>query len=176
MTPPYIILIAGPNGVGKSTFAKWYLRQRLACKMIVDPDAIAKQLNIADEAQRNIAAGRIALETIDANIHMRFSFAIETTLSGKTLASKLEQACEAGYTIEICILQIPSVEISSNRVAERVTSGGHDIPFDAQLRRFERSYRNFHEIYSEVCHEWSIYDASINPPELKSTGCGGFST
>ncbi|MBU3680021.1 MAG: hypothetical protein FGM32_10515 [Candidatus Kapabacteria bacterium] len=57
MTPPYIILVAGPNGVGKSTFAKWYLQRHPDCSVIVDPDAIAKQLPIADEAQRNIAAG-----------------------------------------------------------------------------------------------------------------------
>lgn len=176
MDTPYIIVIAGPNGVGKSTFAKWYLRQRPACKMIVDPDAIAKELNIPDEAQRSIAAGRIALETIDANVRTRVSFAIESTLSGKTLAAKLEQAHNAGYSIEICLLQIPSVEISTQRVVERVNAGGHNIPADAQLRRFERSYRNFHDIYIEVCHEWSIYDADINPPELKSTGRGGFST
>jgi predicted ABC-type ATPase len=174
MDTPYIIVIAGPNGVGKSTFARWYLRQRPACKMIVDPDAIAKELNIPDEAQRNIAAGRIALETIDANICIRISFAIETTLSGKTLADKLEQARQAGYSIEICLLLIPSVEISAQRVVKRVRTGGHNIPADAQLRRFERSYRNFHKKYIEVCHVWNVYDATVDPPEHKGRGRGGF--
>ena len=44
MKPPYIIIVAGPNGIGKTTFAKWYLRMFADCELIVDTDAIAREL------------------------------------------------------------------------------------------------------------------------------------
>lgn len=175
MKLPYIIVIAGPNGVGKSSFARWYLAQHPNCEQIVDPDAIARELDDVEATVRNTVAGRIALATIDDLIHQRRSFAIETTLSGRTLAHTLREAETKGYTIAICLLKIPSVDISMNRVVLRVRSGGHDIPINDQLRRFERSYRNFHELYLEVCHVWTIYDARYQPPEITTTGFGGFS-
>ena len=175
MTQPFIILIAGPNGVGKSTFALRYLEDHPDCELIVDPDAIARGLSIPDGPQRNIAAGRIALESIDSLIDAGRCFAIETTLSGKTLATKLMRAHQNGYTIRICLLVVPSIIVSMQRVEARATLGGHDIPMLDQMRRFERSYRNFHDTYSQVCHEWFLYNALFNPPEFISKGGGGFS-
>jgi predicted ABC-type ATPase len=75
MDTPYIIVIAGPNGVGKSTFAKWFLADLPDCAGIVDPDAIARELMELPEQQRNIVAGRLALERIDSLITERVSFA-----------------------------------------------------------------------------------------------------
>ena len=175
MKTPYIIVIAGPNGVGKSSFARWYLAQHPTCERIVDPDAIARELEDVEASVRNTVAGRLALATIDDLIRQGRSFAIETTLSGRSLVQTLRKAEMNGYTIAVCLLKIPSVEISINRVMLRVRSGGHDIPMDDQLRRFERSYRNFHELYVEVCHVWTIYDAQYQPPEIAETGFGGFS-
>jgi len=175
MDTPYIIIIAGPNGVGKSTFAKWYLADLPDCAGIVDPDAIARELHHLPQQQRNLAAGRIALQRIDDLISERMSFAIETTLSGKTLAAKLVHAEAAGYHVVFCLLQVSSVAITIQRVSLRVDLGGHDIPLADQLRRFDRSYRNFHELYIEVCHVWTLYDAEQHPPRVKQRGNGGFS-
>ncbi len=176
MDTPFIIVIAGPNGVGKSTFAKWYLEQHPSCVGIVDPDAIARELNIDNVGVRNVTAGRIALATIESYIEQGSSFAIESTLSGKTLAAKLADASLIGYRIVICLLRIPRLDISSQRVAKRVATGGHNIPYADQQRRFERTYRNFHDHYTEVCHEWNIYDAQLDPPRILATGSGGFAT
>jgi predicted ABC-type ATPase len=175
MDTPYIIVIAGPNGVGKSTFGKWYLADLADCAGIVDPDAIARELMELPEQQRNIVAGRLALERIDSLITERVSFAIETTLSGKTLAAKLMHAESAGYYVILCLLQVPSVATTIQRVSLRVNLGGHNIALADQLRRFDRSYRNFHELYMEVCHEWTLYDAEQDPPRVTQRGNGGFS-
>jgi len=48
-------------------------------------------------------------------------------------------------------LYLPDVEMSINRVAERVRHGGHDIPLDSILRRYPRSLNNLLNVYSPIC-------------------------
>jgi len=171
---PFIIVIGGPNGVGKSTFAAWYLAGYPECVGIVDPDAIRRDLHHIPAAQRDIAAARIALDRIDTLISSRQSFAIETTLSGVTLAHRLKRAEQTGYTIVLCMLAVGSVALTMQRVLLRSLMGGHTIPIDDQLRLFNRSHRNFRTHYIEVCHEWTLYDAEQRPPKLIEQGNGGF--
>lgn len=173
MNTPYIIVIAGPNGVGKSTFAKWYLKGLPDCDLIVDPDAIARDLTDVPIAERNVRAGRLALGLIDSLTERWRSFAIESTLSGKSVALKLQAAARAGYRIVIIMLWVPSVSVSSRRVSRRAAKGGHDIPLDVQIRRFDRSFSNFFTIYQGVCHEWSLYDGFATLPEEIAKGRGG---
>ena len=174
MSSPYIIVIAGPNGVGKSTFSRWYIKSLHSCEMVIDPDTIARELTEVPMAERNIRAGRLAIQLIDSLTARRCSFAIESTLSGTTLALRLRSAAQIGYHVVIIMLWVPSVYVSSRRVAARVVTGGHDIPLDDQIRRFERSYTNFFTIYRGVCHEWSIVDGFARPPEEIANGRGGF--
>jgi predicted ABC-type ATPase len=175
MEQPFIIIIAGPNGVGKSTFARFYLELIPECVEIVDPDVIARTLTEVPENDRAIRAGRIAIERVRLLIELRFSFAIETTLSGKTLAAALLEAAGIGYYIAIKLLRVETIRVSSARVAKRVQQGGHDIPMASQVRRFTRSYDNFFTYYFDVCHEWTIYDAESEQPQLLLTGRGKLS-
>lgn len=174
MQKPFIIVIGGPNGVGKSTFARWYLEGYPECAGIIDPDAIRRDLHDVPEPQRNIAAGRLALHHIDTLITSRKSFAIESTLSGVTLVRRLADARRSGYTILLCVLLVRSVDVTMARVYLRFIMGGHMIAIADQQRRFDRSYRNFRSYYIEVCHEWTLYDAEQHPPKLIEQGCGGF--
>ncbi len=176
MRKPTILVIAGPNGSGKSTFIHWYVKYRQEIVEIVDPDAIARELKIDSETSRQMQAGRAALQRIDRLIASRLSFAIETTLSGKSLADRLRTAANHGFTIEIVLLKLSSVNTSSERVSGRVAQGGHDIPYDVQLRRFDRCYTNFHEFYRSVCHVWTIYDNESQQPRKLDAGRGGLSS
>lgn len=175
MTPPFIIVIAGPNGVGKSTFARFYLELLPERIEIVDPDAIARQLEGVSDSERAIRAGRLAIERIQHLIDLRVSFAIESTLSGKSLAGTLLAAAVAGYYIAIKLLRVESISVSSTRVSKRVQQGGHDIRMADQVRRFNRSYDNFFTLYIEACHEWSIYDAESEQPQHLVSGRGQLS-
>jgi predicted ABC-type ATPase len=55
---PTLTVIAGANGSGKSTLAKQSDRPIL----LIDPDKIAKEINLLDPASAAIAAGRQALD------------------------------------------------------------------------------------------------------------------
>lgn len=160
MQTPFIIVIGGPNGVGKSTFAMEYLRLLPERIEYIDPDMVALGLNTHVEEHRNIAAGRLVLARFDALVQQRRSFAIESTLSGVTLARRLQCARDAGYHIAIRLLVISDVKETMFRVRQRVSSGGHNVPDEVQQRRFQRCYENFRDVYRDICHEWSTHDVS----------------
>lgn len=72
----------------------------------------------------------------------REDFSFETTLSGRGYASLLRDTRAAGYRIRLDFLWIPNLDITRNRVRQRVTKGGHNIPDDVQQRRFQLGIRN----------------------------------
>jgi predicted ABC-type ATPase len=93
---PFIIVIAGPNGVGKSTFTEWYLKTVDDCSCYIDPDAIAREVASDEAINAQVLAARIVLQRFDELVQARQSFAIESTLSGKSLAQRLRQASDMG--------------------------------------------------------------------------------
>lgn len=161
-----IIVIAGPNGAGKSTFAAEYLRREGAGRPFVNGDDIAAKLNPEDPAAAAQAAGRIALRQIEAYVASGTDFAVETTLSGRAYARRIRYWQAKGYRVAIVYLRLPSAEYAVERVAQRVTEGGHDIPEAVVHRRFGRSWTNFRDLYREVADEWLVYDSSVRPPLL----------
>jgi predicted ABC-type ATPase len=55
-------------------------------------------------------------------------------------------------------------------IATRVRHGGHDIPKEDVLRRFDRSWQNFLTDYRLHADSWTFYDNSGNQPVLQEQG------
>lgn len=108
--------------------------------------------------------GRIVLNRIHALIEQRVSFAFETTLSSKTLATLLAQAKDAGFEIELIYLALPDATTAIERVAARVKQGGHNIPTAVIIRRFNRSLKNLFELYIPLVNRWKVFDNYFSPP------------
>ena len=72
---PRVIIIAGPHGAGKTTFAREFLPREAACPVFVNADLIAA--GIAPFAPENAAlrAGRLMLEELAHHFAARISFA-----------------------------------------------------------------------------------------------------
>ncbi len=68
--------------------------------------------------------------------------------------------------MELLYLALPSVEMSSLRVAERVAHGGHNIAAENITRRFPRSLRNLLQDYSSLVDRARCFMNSSNVPEL----------
>lgn len=158
MESPYVIVIGGPNGAGKSTLAKHLLLPNTDITAFVNADVIAATLTDTTDDQRNIVAGRRALELMDNLVERRASFAIESTLSGKTLAARLRSWRALGYRIVMHDVLVYDSSILERRIAHRVTQGGHNIPVPDQRRRLGRSIRNFYELYRGLSDECTIHD------------------
>ena len=57
-----------------------------------------------------------------------------------------------------------------NRVAVRVSEGGHNIPTDVITRRYSRGIENLFKIYITLCDDWAVFDNSDETPELIAEG------
>ena len=166
-----VLVIAGPNGAGKTTFSRRYLQFAGSEIPFVNGDEIAARLSPESPEAAAQRAGRIALETMESYATQQRDFAFETTLSGRSYARRLIGWREHGYRVGMVYLRLPSAHHVVKRVARRVREGGHDIPEPVARRRFERSWRNFVELYRPIADEWLVYDTSTRAPTLvASTG------
>jgi predicted ABC-type ATPase len=167
---PRCIIIAGPNGVGKTTFAQEFLPKYAKVVHFVNADLIAAGLSPLRPAGAAITAGRVFLKELDRLAEDRTDFAFESTLSGTSYVPRLKKWKAAGYRIEIIYLRLPSAELALRRVASRVQQGGHSIPHSDVIRRFRRSWENFTRFYQPIADAWSIYDNSSSRPALLEQG------
>lgn len=165
-----IYIIAGCNGAGKTTASFTILPEILDCKEFVNADEIAKGLSPFQPEKVAFEAGRIMLERIESLLNSNISFAFETTLASKIYKSKLEKAILNGYNIKLLFFWLPSVEMAINRVAIRVSEGGHNIPNDVIARRYSRGIENLFKIYIPLCDEWAVFDNSDELPDLIARG------
>ncbi|NOT68580.1 MAG: AAA family ATPase [Methylophilaceae bacterium] len=165
-----IIIIAGPNGAGKTTFAREFLPNEAGCTQFVNADLIAAGLSPFAPEVAAVKAARIMLESITQLSLRGESFAFETTLSGLIYARRISRWRAAGYHVTLFFLSLPNPQMAIDRVAERVRQGGHHVPVDVILRRFDAGMRNFMQIYRDVVDAWALYDNSGDEPVLIDWG------
>jgi len=137
---PEILVIAGPNGAGKSTCAARYLPDGMAFLNAVE---VAKSLPGFPSTSVDMQAARIILDEMKERERRRESFAVETTLATRSLASRVARLRNAGFRLHLVYLWSPSVDFSIQRVAARVRAGGHSIPEETIRRRYVASFKNF---------------------------------
>ena len=163
MTPTLCIL-GGCNGAGKTTLARELL-PRLGLMRFLNADEIARGLSPLDPSLTAFKAGRLLIEEARGLIAAKASFAIESTLSGKTYVSMIREAKAQGYRFLLHYIMIGSGDQAVGRVALRVKIGGHHVPEDDVRRRFERSRRHFLADYVPLADEWGLWDNASPPPQ-----------
>jgi predicted ABC-type ATPase len=151
---PIIVAVAGPNGAGKTTF--YHSNLESAGLRFINADVLAADLGLEPYAAAKVAeALRIAL------VKRRESFIFETVFSdpaGDKLAF-LKDASRGGYTVLLCFIGLDSPEVSEERVAMRVSQGGHDVPTEKLRSRYSRALANLRGALRDLSHV-IIYDNS----------------
>ncbi|BAZ09172.1 hypothetical protein NIES4071_09780 [Calothrix sp. NIES-4071] len=140
---PRLIVIAGSNGAGKSTFTRNAHSLNLP---IIDPDAEARAINPDNPESIAVAAGKVAIRRAREYLSNNQSFAVETTLSGSTYLKMMRDAKAKGYETNLIYVGIDNVETNIGRVATRVLAGGHNVPDEDVRRRYERSLNNLPKV------------------------------
>ncbi len=163
---PNLFIIAGPNGAGKTTYVRDFLPQEMRCQEFVNADLIAAGLSPFAADAAAFEAGRIMLNRLRELGERQEDFSFETTLSGRAYAPLLKLWRAAGYRIRLDFLWIPDLNITRERVKQRVKKGGHNIPDEVQARRFNVGIRHLAELYRPLCDYWRLYDNTGAQPHL----------
>jgi predicted ABC-type ATPase len=158
-TMPNLYILAGCNGAGKTTAAYNLLPNVFETVEFVNADEIARGLSPLNAESVAFAAARIMLERVEHLLQENKSFAFETTLSGHTYLKYIEQAKTKGYTITLFFVYLNSIELAKQRVALRVSKGGHNIPTETIERRYKKGLVNFKQ-YAVLVDDWYVYDNS----------------
>jgi predicted ABC-type ATPase len=159
-------IIAGPNGSGKTTFAKLFLPDYVQCPNFVNIDLIAQGLAPFEPRAAAMKAGKLVLQQIHEYTERGVDFAFETTLSGKSYARLLTKLKVKGYALHLFFLWIPSPELAIARIKDRVAEGGHHVPAEDVRRRFARGLINLFTLYEPLVDSWMLFDNSKAKPIL----------
>ncbi len=151
---PEIVVFAGPNGSGKSTFTE-LLKPHMD---YINADEIKKNLKCTD-----LEAAQIAEKQREEHLKNKEDFCFETVLSTDRNLKLLQRAKEAGYFIRCYYILTADPMINVLRVRNRVLSGGHDVPQEKIILRYERALDLIKSLVPvcDICH---IYDNSYNEP------------
>lgn len=152
---PEIVVFAGPNGSGKSTIGNLL---RPTNMVYINADDIQQALGCD-----NLEAAKIAEQRREACVRTHQNFCFETVLSTDRNLNLLKRAAAEGFFIRCYYVLTVDPQINVFRVATRVVAGGHNVPVDKIITRYDRALDLVKELVPvcDVCH---IYDNSLSAP------------
>jgi predicted ABC-type ATPase len=165
---PRLLVVAGPNGSGKTTVTERGLAHEWfgGCTYI-NPDNIARDdFGDWNSPVAVLQAAQLAQQQREACLSTHSSLAFETVFSGADKVKFLRQAMNAGYFSRLFFVATSDPAINAARVARRVMQGGHDVPITKIVSRYFKSIANCAVIAPEV-HRLYLYDNSIDGAEPK---------
>lgn len=154
-----IIIIAGPNGSGKTTTAKRLLKDKLIIHEFLNVDEIAKGLAPLNPESVPNEAGKIFFRRFEQLVLENNNFAFETTGASR-LFKHLLDVKRKGYKIHLLFLWLSTPDLAIERVSNRVKEGGHFIPDEVVFRRYHLGIKNLVHYYLPLVDTATILDNS----------------
>ena len=165
---PVLIVIAGPNGSGKTSVTSKILQHEwMEDSVYINPDIVAQEKfgdwNSAEAIKKAVV---YCEEWREKCLTERKSLIFETVLSAKDKIDYIERAKKIGFFIRIFFVCTESPSINASRIAQRVMKGGHDVPIVKIISRYQKSVLNCKHIATKVDRTY-LYDNSIENTEAK---------
>lgn len=169
---PYLYIISGCNGAGKTTASYTILPEMLECKEFVNSDEIAKGLSPfnSDSIAVAVEASRIMSKRIKELIATGATFAMETTLATRSVVKLIREAQQKGYFVTLLYFWLNTPELAIERVKMRVAAGGHNVPENTIRRRYKAGIQNLFKLYMPICDYWMVADNSMSPLAVIAKG------
>lgn len=165
---PVLIVIAGPNGSGKTTITSKILHHEwLEGAEYINPDIIAQQhFGDWNSKEAIMNSVRYCENLREQCLVKRKSVIFETVLSIPQKIDYIKRAKEAGYFVRLFFVSTISPAINAARIAKRVMEGGHDVPIPKIISRYQRSIVNC-RIASLIVDRTYVYDNSVENEEAQ---------
>ena len=161
-----MIVIAGPNGSGKTSVTQRFLHHEWAeGTLYINPDEVA-QNRFGDWNSQDavLKAANYCAELREECLRNHTSFVFETVMSAIDKVSFICKAKEAGYFIRLFFISTSHPSINAARIANRVMKGGHDVPITKIISRYYKSLANCKTL-APIVDRLYIYDNSIDNEE-----------
>ena len=138
---PILIVIAGPNGSGKTTITSKVLHHEwLEDAIYVNPDQIAQdKFGNWNDQDAVLQAAQYCEQLREDCLKNRQSLIFETVLSTTSKVNFIKRAKEAGFFIRLFFVSTESPLINASRVAARVMEGGQDVSIMKIISRYAKS-------------------------------------
>lgn len=159
---PVLIVIAGPNGSGKTSVTSKLLHHEwLEDSIYINPDIIAQEKFGDWNSQSAIMQAVKYSEKIREQCLLeRKSLIFETVLSAQDKVDYIFRAIHAGFFVRLFFVCTASPTINASRIATRVMEGGHDVPIPKIISRYHKSLLNCC-LVSKLADRTYVYDNSI---------------
>jgi predicted ABC-type ATPase len=151
-------MFAGPNGSGKTTLYRKLVDQGLSFGHYLNADDIART-NPGAGAEAAVAAQMEVRAERERMMRSGSDYCFETVMSHPSHIDHLLEARKQGYAVQVVYIALEDPVLNIWRVAERVQSGGHDVPEDRVRKRFYRSINNLAAAII-AAHDAMIFDNS----------------
>ncbi len=158
---PLLIVIAGPNGSGKTTITSEVLASEwLEDAVYINPDNVAQEKFGNWNSPEAVKEAALFCEKWrELCLEERKSLIFETVMSAYDKVDFIRRAKQSGYFVRIFFISTENPIINASRIARRVMKGGHDVPITKIISRYIKSIANCAEIAPEVDRVY-VYDNS----------------
>lgn len=165
---PVLIVIAGPNGSGKTTITSKILKHEwLEGALYINPDIVAQEKFGNWNSQEAVLKSIKYCESLREDcLQKKQSLIFETVLSADDKIDFIKRAKEAGFFIRLFFVSTEHPSINASRIAHRVMKGGHDVPISKIISRYYKSIVNCMKA-SKYADRTYVYDNTKENSEAK---------
>lgn len=165
---PVLIVIAGPNGSGKTTITSQILHHEwLENSVYINPDLVAQErFGDWNSAEAVRQAAVYCADWRERCLVDRQSMIFETVFSADDKQDFIRRAKQAGFFIRLFFVCTESPMINAARIAGRVMKGGHDVPIAKIISRYQKSIINC-KVATSIADRVYIYDNSVDGHEAR---------
>ncbi|MGM9866543.1 MAG: zeta toxin family protein [Lepagella sp.] len=165
---PELIIIAGPNGSGKTSITQKFLHHEWAeGTTYINPDQVAKDMfGDWNDSEAVLKAANYCSDLREQCLRDKKGFVFETVFSAQDKIDFVIRAKQAGFFIRIFFISTSNPAINASRIAKRVMEGGHDVPITKIISRYNKSIQNCKTVASIVDRLY-VYDNSIDDVDAR---------
>lgn len=165
---PLLIVIAGPNGSGKTSVTSRLLKHEwVEDSVYINPDIVAKDIfGDWNSKEAVLDAAKYCAEWRERCLIEKQSLIFETVMSADDKVDFILRAKEAGFFIRVFFIATANPTINASRIAGRVMKGGHDVPITKIISRYRKSIINCMKV-SSIVDRLYVYDNSIDGEEAR---------